>query len=524
MALPQIQIGDGMIGEALLSSVEIVQELNQHWWCTVVCRNTEDQRIPVEDLLGKSVEVKTTDDQGVEQIHFSGSVHDVALDYEVWGSYTATLIAVSDSYGMDVSAHKQYYSAQTLSSIAGTIGSRHNLSIAVQASDSKALNYVQYGESDWSFLSRIVDDHDAWMRPSQSGSQSGVEVFDSFQTGSTVQWRGESDLIGFRLRGRRVNPSFSGSHYDHHAMQSNTFEQQSKAPQFYPAAAHLTSAVQTASAQLPPGFEPQRARAMTLDNYSDQLQSESERSMGSAVTGEGSSRNQTLMAGNTLTVEGTLDAKGTYGLVRVVHQWTPQGYSNNFVCTPWKNYRNPDPPEARTWSGIVSARVMAHNDPKKMGRIQVQFFWQEDGSTHWARTTSPHAGPDRGFMFMPEVGDEVAVAFEDGDPERPVILGSLWNGVQQAPREEFWGSDIADNNIKRILTKSGNRIQFIDSPGKESVVVATPNKLRFSMIEHTNEQGRSTITLHTEDGDILLSAPNGQVHIRSKNFTKETNS
>jgi type VI secretion system secreted protein VgrG len=516
MALPQIQIGDGMLGAALLASVEVVQELNQHWWCTIVCRNTEDQRIPVEDLLGKPVEVKTTDSQGVEQIHFSGSVHDVELDYEVWGSYTATLIAVSDSFGLDVTAHKQYYSEQTLSTIAGTIGSRHNLSIAVQASDSKALNYVQYGESDWSFLNRLVDDYDAWMRPSQTG----VEVFNSFQTGSTVQWRGEGDLVGFRLRGRRVNPSFSGSHYDHHAMQSNTFEKLSKPPQFYPAAEQLTSAVQAASAQLPPGFEPQRARAMTLDNYSDQLQSESERSMGSAVTGTGSSRNQSLMAGNTLTVEGMLDAKGTYGLVRVVHQWTPQGYLNSFVCTPWKNYRNPNPPEARTWNGIVSARVTGHNDPKKMGRVQVQFFWQEDGSTHWARATSPHAGPDRGFMFMPEVGDEVAVAFEDGDPERPVIIGSLWNGVQQAPRAELLGGDIESNDLKRIMTKSGNRMQFADKAGKEMIILATPTHSQFMISENHDISGRPLITLKTS-GDIILSAPEGTISMIAKTMTRE---
>ena len=516
MALPQIQVGDGMIGDASLSSIQIVQELNQHWWCTIVCRNTEDQRIPVEDLLGKPVEVKTTDDQGVEHVHFSGSVHDVELDYEVWGSYTATLIAVSNSFGMDVTAHKQYYSEQTLSAIAGTMASRHNLSIAVQASDDKALNYVQYGESDWSFLSRIVDDHDAWMRPSQAG----VEVFDSFQAGSTVQWRGESDLISFSLRGRRVNPSFSGSHYDHHAMQSNTFEQQTKQPQFYPAAAQLTSAVQAASAQLPPGFEPQRARAMTLDNYSDQLQSESERSMGSAVTGSGASRNQTLMAGNTLTVDGTLDAKGTYGLVRVVHQWTPQGYNNNFVCTPWKNYRNPNPPAARTWNGIVSARVTGHDDPKKMGRLQVQFFWQEDGSTHWARATSPHAGPDRGFMFMPEVGDEVAVVFEDGDPERPVIIGSLWNGVQQAPRDGYYGDDVAQNNVKRIYTKSGNRIQLADQVNQEAITIGTPKNNVFTLSEKHDATGRPQITLESA-GDIILSAPAGRVHIIANIFTRQ---
>ena len=517
MALPQIQIGDGMLGNALLSSVDVVQEVNRHWWCTVVCRNTEDARVPVEDLLGKPVEVKTTDDDGVERVHFSGSVHDVQLDYEVWGSYTATLIAVSDSFGMDVTAHKQYYTDGTLNSLASTIGGRHGLSVAVNAADDKALNYVQYGESDWSFLSRVVDDHGAWMRPSAEG----VEVFDSFQAGSTVAWRGEGDLIGFSLRGRRVNPSFSGSHYDHHAMESKTFQQLNKAPQFYPAAQQLTSSVQAASQQLPPGFEPQRARAMTLENYSDQLQAESERSMGSAVTGSGSSRNQTLMAGNTVTLDGVLDAKGTYGLTRVVHRWTRQGYTNDFSCTPWKQYRNPEPPAARTWSGIVSARVTAHNDPKKMGRIQVQFFWQEDGSTHWARATSPHAGPDRGFMFMPEVGDEVAVAFEDGDPERPVIIGSLWNGVHTQARADFRGNDIEDNAVKRIMTRSGNRVQFSDKAGVETITIATPNHNSFKLTEQADGTGRSSITIESKNGDINLFAPKGRVHIEAQLYSKD---
>ena len=418
---------------------------------------------------------------------------------------------------MDVTAHKQYYTDGTLSSLASTIGGRHGLSVAVNAADDKALNYVQYGESDWSFLGRVVDDHGAWMRPNAQG----VEVFDSFQAGSTVAWRGESDLIAFSLRGRRVNPSFSGSHYDHHAMESKTFQQLNKAPQFYPAAQQLTSSVQAASQQLPPGFEPQRARAMTLANYSDQLQAESERSLGSAITGSGSSRNQTLMAGNTVTLDVTMDAKGTYGLTRVVHRWTKQGYTNDFSCTPWKQYRNPEPPAARTWSGIVPARVTAHNDPKKMGRIQVQFFWQEDGSTHWARATSPHAGPDRGFMFMPEVGDEVAVAFEDGDPERPVIIGSLWNGVHTQARADFRGNDIEDNAVKRIMTRSGNRVQFSDKAGVETITIATPNHNSFKLTEQADGTGRSSITIESKNGDINLFAPKGRVHIEAQLYSKD---
>ncbi len=517
MALPNIQIGDGMIGDALLSSVEVQQVLNQHWVCTVVCRQTEDQRIEVEEMLGKSVEVKTTDENGVEHVHFSGLIQSVRLMYEVWGSYTAQLVAISSSYLLDITARKQYYAEQTLSSIAGTVAGRNGLSISVNAPGSKALNYVQYGETDFSFLHRLVDDYGAWLRPKEGG----VEIFDSFQSGSTLQFRDEGGLIAFSLSGTLAPPSFSGSHYDHHAMMSNNFNQVSKQPQFYDGGQRLTGAVVAASAQLPPGFEPQRARAMTLDDYQTQLSAESERALGSTVTGTGQSRNQNLKAGDTVAVDGLLDAKGSYGLVSVVHQWTPQGYMNEFVCTPWKSFRNARPPAARMWNGVVSARVVDHNDPKKMGRIKVQFFWQEDNATHWARATSPHAGPDRGFMFMPEVGDEVAVAFEDGDPERPVILGSLWNGVQQAPRKGYYNeADIPKNLVKRIYTKAGNRIQIADNEGTEAITIATPNQNTFTLSESHSSTGRPQIALNST-GDIVLSAPKGRVHIIANLFTRE---
>jgi type VI secretion system secreted protein VgrG len=89
---------------------------------------------------------------------------------------------------------------------------------------------------------------------------------------------------------------------------------------------------------------------------------------------------------------------------------------------------------------------------------------------------------------MPELVDEVAVAFEDGDPERPVILGSLWDGVQQAPRFGYYGEDIAPNNIKRIITKSGNRIQIVDNEGQETIMVATPGKTEISLTEKTDRR------------------------------------
>jgi len=517
MALPYIKVGDDLIQDALLASVEIVQQLNQHWWCTIVCRQTQDRRIPVEDLLGKPVKVQTIDDQGAACLNFAGFVLDVELMYEVWGSYAAQITCVSETYKMDITARKEYYTAQTLEQVAQTASGHVGLSATVTGPSQKALNYVQYGETDFSFVNRIVDDYACWLRPSETG----IEIFNTFQSGTAVEFRGEDSLLDFKIKGVLAPSTFNGSHYDYHSMSSNTFEQVSSPPQFYPSSQRLVGAVQSQSASLfPSGFAPQRARVMTLDDYQEGLQRESQRSVGGSVTGYGHSRNQQLKAGDTVEIQGLLDAKGTYGLVKVVHSWERSGYTNTFLCTPWKDYRNPDQPALRPWYGIVPARVVEHDDPKKMGRVKVQFFWQTTGSTHWARTVSPHAGPDRGFMFMPEVGDEVAVIFEDGDPERPVILGSLWNGTHNAPRAEFYGGNIPVNDVKRIVTKSGNRVQFIDQKDKETIVVATPNHSSITLTEKSDGTGRTLILLQSA-GDIVLSAPEGRVHIQSKFFSRE---
>jgi uncharacterized protein involved in type VI secretion and phage assembly len=134
---------------------------------------------------------------------------------------------------------------------------------------------------------------------------------------------------------------------------------------------------------------------------------------------------------------------------------------------------------------------------------------------------TPYAGADRGFMFMPEKGDEVLVAFEHGDPERPYAVGCLWNGVDQAPRQEFWGGDVDPNDVKRLVTKSGHRIQLSDKQGKEAITIATPSHLKVSLLENSDETGRPMLVMHSDNGDIFLSAPNGRIHLQSQYLSRE---
>lgn len=518
-----LKIDGELLSNITLNHVSMNQELNRHWWCQAQCRHLEDQRnsIKAEAWLGKSFEV-IAGENGSHKTIFHGFVLEVELVYEISKAYTVLIQAVTRSYKMSVTERHAYYAGKKLADIAQELAQKSGLKSQVQCNDRRPLNYVQWGEPDWDFLRRIADDHGCWMRPTQDG----IEIHDRFQHGTKLEWLKAHEanaLLSFSLKAALSPPGCDGAHYHFHRMKSETYKNVKDDPQFYGSAgSFVDSAKRGSDDMIPSAYLHQRARVVTLDDYEKLLKKESVRSAGSRVNGSGESQNPDLLPGNELQIEGAPDAQGTYGVTHVSTRWDPAtGYRNHFICTPWKNYADPNPPALRPWYGLVPARVVEHNDPAKMGRIKVQYFWQEDSTAHWARMITPHAGADRGFMFMPEKGDEVVVGFEDGDLERPVAFGCVWNGVDQAPRQEFWGGELDENDVKRIITKSGHRIQMVDKQGKESIVVATPKELKLSMIEKTDETGRSTITLHSENGDILLSAPNGRVHFRSKFFSRE---
>jgi len=517
MASIAVKIDGNEISQALLPRVEVQQKLNDHWWCCVFCRGPIEQRIQVENYLGKELQVTMQDDDGETSL-FDGFVLDVKLKSEVYGTWAAKIVGVTRTYMMDLTHRKAYYQEKTLDAIANDLAGKAGLQATVKGPSKKPLNYVQWGETDFSFLKRLADDYGCWMRPTPQG----LEISNQFGDAVDVTWRQEYSLIEFTTQGKLSQPSFNGSHYHHHQMKSQNFDQVKDEPSFLGSVGPLVGAVKDQSAKLPPGFVYQRSRVVTLDDYQELLKKESVRSIGSSITASGKCADPKLQPGKKVNVGGVDWGDGLYGITAVKHRWTPKKYTNTFNCTPWENYVNPKPPQMRLWQGLVSARVVEHNDPKKMGRIQVQYFWQEDGQAYWARMMTPHAGSTRGFMFMPEKGDEVVVGFEDGDPERPIILGCLWNGVDQAPRFDFAKDDIAPNDVKRIVTKSGNRLQMVDTPGKESITLSTPNSVKVMLVEaDASPTKRETLVLQVDRGDIVLNAPQGRIHLHSQFYSRE---
>src|SRR4051794_32389997 len=104
--------------------------------------------------------------------------------------------------------------------------------------------------------------------------------------------------------------------------------------------------------------------------------------------------------------------------------------------------------------GVYPAVVSDLADPDRQGRGEGELPWSPDpgGSSYdvWARLATTMAGNNRGTWFIPDVGDEVLVAFEGGQPRRPYVVGALWNG-QDAPPEQMDGA--GDNNLKTILSR-----------------------------------------------------------------------
>ena len=133
--------------------------------------------------------------------------------------------------------------------------------------------------------------------------------------------------------------------------------------------------------------------------------------------------------------------------------------------------------ERKRLYGVYPATVQRLNDPDGQGRVRVRLPWSPDNSgagfEAWARLATFMGGADRGAWFIPERNDEVLVAFEDGDPRRPYVIGSLWNGKDAPPRKI---DDSQRNDIREIYTRGKIRITLDDTQGKQTITIETPGK------------------------------------------------
>jgi phage baseplate assembly protein V len=144
--------------------------------------------------------------------------------------------------------------------------------------------------------------------------------------------------------------------------------------------------------------------------------------------------------------------------------------------------------------GVAPAEVV-ENDGDDEGRVKVKYYWLDKGASisPWVRVSQLNAGGDHGSVFVPEVGDEVLVAFFQGDMRQPYVLGALYNGQKKPPTAHNNGRD-----QKIIRTRAGHQILF-DDKSKE-------------------------ITISTATGAKVILADSGQITLEAATVTVKANS
>lgn len=379
-----------------------------------------------------------------------------------------------------------------------------SLKSSVNVQKDTTLHYtVQYGESDFSFLSRIAGKKGQWLY------YNGEELRFGKPESKKLTLEYGRTLHSFNIEMRARSLAFEYMGYD----PSNGDTQKASSLEVDMPAQGYSKSMYDSSKKLFPkastmlyshSLEEGNSNSHLVDRVTTQLHSRS----ADLVTAKGDSDETGIRVGDVIAIkepsfsltgnitDGLKEQNfGSYIVTGVTHTCDESGnYHNTFeaipdtaAAPPYGNVHNIPVAESQP------ATVTDNNDPAGLGRVQVKFAWQ-DGNTPWIRMVNPHTGSGKGFYFIPEKGEEVLVGFEGGNAEKPFVLGAMYSGAASSGYAE------ETNAVKAIHTRSGHIIKFTED---ESILI-------------TDKSGNQ-IVLDTTGKNINISAPE-TVTINAKNI------
>ena len=416
-----------------------------------------------KDWLGESIVVKAASTP-----IFVGVVTNVQLHRE--GSDFGCIIVsgYSATYRMET-AHSCYsWNDTTIGNVVKKLCAEAKVQLELNPAYKENKDYIcQYEESDFDFIRRLAHQYQEWMyfdgtklifgKPRKLADPIRLEY------GTTLS----SLDIGLQTlaRSEQVFSYHSGADRE---MQRMTPDQ---------AIGHDKLSGEAFRASLGMFSKPARQHALPrvsneteLINYMGRKQA-AETAETHYITAE--SQVPTLRVGSVISLYSSFlervgniskESLGNFIIIEITHE-VSQGsyYKNRFKAIPATIKALPSPKVRMPLAETQMATVLSNADPQGKGRVRVRMNWQTDGmQTGWVRVMTPDGGSssdvksNRGFVFIPEVGDQVLLGFRHGDPARPYVMGSLFNGTTG-------GGGLEGNHMKSLTTRSGHTIKLNDS-------------------------------------------------------------
>lgn len=507
-------------------------------------------------LIGKSVEIKASsrktsleDGASADAFDFKGVIIDVNVSRAIASAQTASIVAASYDCLLQNAPHCRSFEDKTLKEIVETVLQPYkDIQGVIKPRFASKIPYiVQYNQSDFDFIRMLAIRFGEWMY--NTGTKFIFGEFDNSNSSTAnLQYPGGS-LMSYGLSQEMNSFTFCHLLNNHYAfgtgMETIKNTGNSQADTNYnewTEKAYVASKQRFAKEQIislsSGGFDNQKddEGADAITEYSVKVLAHGQKTR--LMTVHGSSKLAMLKIGQTFVIcDSTQNVSGqntdikqnALRIVGINHAFDySQDYSNSFTAVP-NTCNYPSYSDANVFPSAPSQRatVVDNKDEQKLGRIRVQFPWQQVQDdkmmSPWLRIAVPYAGNIKGHQFIPEIGEEVMVGFEMDNAERPYIIGALYNGGKGNPDEKWAASKEekgTNNNIKAIRTRNGHTILFNDRGDAGLIEIYDNNNNTYHITLSADDK---KISIYSA-GDIEINADGSISMTAKKNVNIKANS
>ena len=465
-----------------------------------------------KDWLGESIVVKAAN-----KPIFVGVVTNVQLHRE--GSDFGCIIVsgYSATYRLETAHSCFSWNDTTIGNVVKKLCAEAKVQLELNPAFKETKDFIcQYEESDFDFIRRLAHQYQEWMyfdgtklifgKPRKLADPIRLEygtTLSSLDIGLQTLARSEqvfSYHSGADREMQRMTPNLA---YGHDKLAGDAFRA-SLGMFSKPARQHAL---------------PRISNATELDNYTGRKQA-AETAETHYITAE--SQVPTLRVGSVVSLYSSFlervgnlseESLGDFIIIEITHE-VSQGsyYKNRFKAIPATIKAMPSPKVRMPLAETQMATVLSNADPEGKGRVRVRMNWQTDGmQTGWVRVMTPDGGSssdvksNRGFVFIPEVGDQVLLGFRHGDPARPYVMGSLFNGTTG-------GGGGQGNNCKSLTTRSGSSLKLDDSAGSVTLHDKGGVSMNFDGAGCSSFASRKNSTLNAGQNHIINAGSTSSVN------------